>query len=137
MIKRIYLQIGNILWQNKIPHNCWGKNFIKMFSINYTAACRKRIDVLTNAVDEFMISFNGIFDRTEAEWRSLWHNDCHRVCHFELDQHVDLACRMDIYRIRKRSVDAAEEPRISNKCKLLICVYQRLCAHRITIIFFF
>uniref|UniRef100_K1PRU1 Putative insulin-like peptide 7 n=1 Tax=Magallana gigas TaxID=29159 RepID=K1PRU1_MAGGI len=61
-------------------------------------------------------SYNPVFlQRTEAEWRSLWHNDCHRVCHFELDQHVDLACRMDIYRIRKRSVDAAEEPRISNK----------------------
>ncbi|XP_062609210.1 probable insulin-like peptide 7 [Saccostrea cucullata] len=44
-------------------------------------------------------------NRTENEWRSLWHTDCHRVCHYELDQHVDLACRMDIYRIRKRFAD--------------------------------
>nr|XP_022333774.1 probable insulin-like peptide 7 [Crassostrea virginica] len=54
--------------------------------------------------------------RTEAEWRSLWHTDCHRVCHYELDQHVDLACRMDIYRIRKRSAPRQDpEPKASNK----------------------
>ncbi|XP_061169554.1 probable insulin-like peptide 7 [Saccostrea echinata] len=50
--------------------------------------------------------YNALFlQRTENEWRSLWHTDCHRVCHYELDQHVDLACRVDIYRIRKRSAD--------------------------------
>ena len=64
--------------------------------------------------------------RTEAEWRSLWHTDCHRVCHYELDQHVDLACRMDIYRIRKRSAPRQDPESIgSNKrtsFSYLLCV---------------
>lgn len=50
--------------------------------------------------------------RTESDWRDLWHEERHRRCQHQLLSHMELVCEKDIYKLarrrRKRDLPAAE-----------------------------
>ena len=47
--------------------------------------------------------WNGIFQqRTDDDWRGLWHKERHRRCQHQLLSHMELVCEKDIYKLARR-----------------------------------
>ncbi|XP_044743141.1 probable insulin-like peptide 7 [Chrysoperla carnea] len=43
-------------------------------------------------------------DRSESEWKNLWHDERHAKCRHELVRHMYWACEKDIYRLVRRNI---------------------------------
>ncbi|XP_015785150.1 probable insulin-like peptide 7 [Tetranychus urticae] len=49
-----------------------------------------------------LTTWENIFqDRSDDEWRALWHTERHRRCYQELESHMKWVCNKDIYKVKK------------------------------------
>jgi len=65
-----------------------------------------------------MQEWDDIFQqRTDDDWRKLWHKEYHRRCQHQLLSHMDLVCEKDIYKLvrKKREIIPESELEAENQ----------------------
>ncbi|XP_053209902.1 probable insulin-like peptide 7 [Panonychus citri] len=51
-------------------------------------------------------------DRSDDDWRALWHTERHRRCYQELESHMRWVCNKDIYKVKKSDSEAESHNRV-------------------------
>ncbi|RWS27452.1 putative insulin-like peptide 7 [Leptotrombidium deliense] len=50
--------------------------------------------------------WNDVFnERSDKEWKDVWHSEKHRRCYQDLESHMKWVCLKDIYKVRSRRND--------------------------------
>ncbi|RWS15321.1 putative insulin-like peptide 7 [Dinothrombium tinctorium] len=76
--------------------------FTCLFLILFLILVEKSLVGVSNAPSDVDV-WNNIFnERSDEEWRSLWHTERYRRCYRELESHMKWVCSKDIYKVNKR-----------------------------------